>query len=247
MGSPGCSAATAASPRRATSPAAVARPLPRIAAAALRRPVRCRADDVKLPRLAALLAATCAVGCSTITPAVDRVPSAAIAHTAVDVAPTAGDQIIPEEQSGDVVVLVFTSTECPIAKAMAPELRRIYRDLGDECRISLVYVQRDLDVAEAAVHGRQFGLGEIPALVDSDHSLVEKYDVSTTPEVVVFRSGVSGVLYQGRINDLYPSLGNRRDTPSQHDLRDAIAAALVGERVSPAYRLPIGCRIERVQ
>jgi hypothetical protein len=55
------------------------------------------------------------------------------------------------------------------------------------------------------------------------------------------------VIYQGLVNNLFDSPGNRRDEATQHYVRDAVAAGNKNEAISPSYRAPTGCIIEQKQ
>jgi hypothetical protein len=73
---------------------------------------------------------------------------------------------------------------------------------------------------------------------------------TVTPEIVVLRFGDDGqpvTVYQGLVNNLYASLGNRRDQATEHYGRDAIVAAVSGHTVEPSYRKPLGCFLEQTQ
>ena len=151
-------------------------------------------------------------------------------------------------ESGDVVVLFFSSPDCPIANAMAPEIERLDRQVrAGGGRFLLVHARRDVTSDVARAHAREFGI-TAPILLDVDHRLVSELNATVTPEIVVLRGADAGALrcvYQGRINNLYASLGNRRDRATEHYARDAIAAAFDGGEVDPAYRPPLGCFLEK--
>ena len=53
------------------------------------------------------------------------------------------------------------------------------------------------------------------------------------------------IRYRGRVNDLYSSIGNRRDLPSSHDWRDAVFAIVKGGNIEPNGPEAIGCLIQR--
>ncbi len=180
----------------------------------------------------ALICATCVGGCTA--PPITLSDS----HNALH-APLGDD-------AADVVVLVFSSPECPIANALAPEFSRLHartRDGGGD--FYLVHARRDVTPERARAHARDYRLS-MPVLLDADHDLVGALRATVTPEGVVLRRDGNAweTVYQGRINDLYASLGNRRDQPTQHWLREGIDAALSGGQVLPAYRAPMGCFIE---
>lgn len=156
--------------------------------------------------------------------------------------------VVLDGAPADVVVLVFSSPDCPIANAVAPEIERLHRQATDGgARFSLVHVSDGLTPARARAHAKAYGItSEI--LLDRGRSLAKKLNATVTPEIVVMRfddEGEMQVVYQGLINDLYADLGSRRHEATEHFAREGIAAALLGDDVTPAYRVPIGCTIER--
>ena len=65
-----------------------------------------------------------------------------------------------------------------------------------------------------------------------------------TPEAVLV-SPEGELVYRGRVNDLYYSLGKHRSQPKSADLALAVEQALTGESVIPAETEAIGCPIEK--
>mgnify|MGYP006105385767 CR=1 FL=1 len=157
---------------------------------------------------------------------------------------------ILQGSQGEIDVIVFSSTDCPIANALAPELERIHKDLmskGGE--LFLVHIWEGRTFSDANEHAREYGL-TMEVLVDNDHELVNRFHATVTPEAVVVTYDASGkpiIVYQGLINNLFDSPGNRRDKATKHYVRDAIDAAIDGAIVTPSYRKPTGCIIEQMK
>ena len=150
-------------------------------------------------------------------------------------------------QPGEVVVLVFGSPDCPISNALAPEYNRVH-ELAKErsARFYLVHPRPDVTMDMAKQHAKEYKL-TMPLILDPDYELVGAMKATVTPEAVVLRFDKSGQpvkVYQGQVNDLYASLGNRREHATRAWLQDAIIAASDGSMVEVAYRKPIGCFIE---
>lgn len=158
-----------------------------------------------------------------------------------------GDAVDPTgADAGELVVLVFSSPDCPIANALTPELERLHLRVSEAGGdFYLVHVRTDVTSAAALEHARARGM-TMQLLLDGDHTLVERFGATVTPEgfVLVRDDDRWREVYQGRINDLYAAIGDRRDSATRHYLREAIDAAAAGESVRPAYRAPIGCFIE---
>ena len=142
-----------------------------------------------------------------------------------------------------VVALVFISSECPISYNMAPDIQRIYRKFSTNAvQFLLVYPNPSDSEERIAKHRREYRMGA-PFVRDFDHSLVKKTGVTITPEAAVLdRQGT--VVYRGRINDRFLSIGRARPEVTTHDLEEAIRAALAGQSPKNFSTRAIGCYIE---
>jgi len=141
------------------------------------------------------------------------------------------------------VVYIFTSTDCPISNRYAPELQRIERLFAPQgIAFRLIYPSRaDSDVA-IREHVKAFGYeGRVQPLRDRRFELVKHVGATITPEAAVLVNGA--VVYRGRIDDRYVSLGVERPSPSTHDLADALTAILAGRPVAHATQPAVGCFI----
>ena len=148
---------------------------------------------------------------------------------------------------GEVKVLMFTSTDCPIANALVPEFKRLQEEVDREGgTMTFVHTWEHRTQSELDVHAKDFDFTP-HNIIDKEHELVRSFKATVTPEIVVLRfdaSSVPKVIYQGKINNLFDSPGNRRDRATEHYARDAIRAAAQGKAVTPSYRKPTGCLIE---
>jgi hypothetical protein len=133
---------------------------------------------------------------------------------------------------------------------MAPQLRRDLDALESSgARTYLVYPRRGTTIAQLQMHAADYGL-PTRQLLDPDHVMVEALDATVTPQGVVIEFGTSGdwvIRYAGRVNDLYTSIGDRRDLVTEHSLRDAAMAVLDGVPVTSVPGAPVGCMIERIR
>jgi hypothetical protein len=83
---------------------------------------------------------------------------------------------------------------------------------------------------------------KLPALRDTQHSLVKKSSAKVTPEAAVFNLK-RDLVYHGRIDDLYREFGKARRAATTHELADAIEAARKGVAPPSAAAEGIGCFI----
>ena len=146
------------------------------------------------------------------------------------------------------MVLVLTSTTCPIANASTPSVRRLAaacERLG--ARIVLVHPDRLAKPDSIWKHATSRRLGEIMLVVDREHRLVERLDARVVPEVFVLRRVEADWIcgYRGPIDDLYAGIGRRRRAASRFYAIEAVERLAGGQVVEPARRIAHGCAIER--
>jgi AhpC/TSA family len=150
-----------------------------------------------------------------------------------------------EDAEAPVVVLIFSSTDCPIANRYAPEIRRLFETFAPrKVAFWLVYADRDQPAEAIRQHGEEFELS-IPAVRDPEHRLVKFCSARRTPEAFVFGRGRRQI-YRGRIDDRFTDYGKYREVAAHHDLEEAIVAALAGETVAEPVTTVIGCHIPGV-
>ncbi|MCH2583959.1 MAG: redoxin domain-containing protein, partial [Planctomycetes bacterium] len=148
----------------------------------------------------------------------------------------------PLDLSGvKVDVVIFITNDCPIANSYAPEIKSIIGEYSSRgAGFFLVHVDPDLGLEKAKKHAADFGY-ENAILRDPRHVLGSELEADVTPEAFVI--GKSGILYRGRIDDLYADLGKKRRQARTRDLRDALDAVLSGEAVENPTTRAVGCYI----
>jgi thiol-disulfide isomerase/thioredoxin len=152
----------------------------------------------------------------------------------------------PLKPEGKASVLFFITNDCPISNSYAPEIQRICSEYSPkQVACNLVYVDPDLTLSDVKKHLKEFGYNRIPAILDSTQKLVHATGATVTPEAAVI--GASGkVLYRGRIDNVYASLGKRRPAATEKDVRKALDEVLSGKPVSTPETKAIGCYIPPV-
>jgi AhpC/TSA family len=150
----------------------------------------------------------------------------------------------PFEASPNVAasVFLFTSVDCPISNRYAPEVRKLYDAFSAKgVAFWLVYPNPSESVDAIRAHLKAF---HYPgrALRDPKHLLASLAKVNVTPEAAVYdRRG--SLVYHGRIDDRYVSIGVERPAPTRHDVRDALTAVLAGKMPQVPMQPAVGCFI----
>jgi len=146
---------------------------------------------------------------------------------------------------GQVVVLLFVRTDCPISNRYAPTIRKVIEKFSGKAKFWLVYPDADESAARIRAHDEEFHY-VIPALRDVHHALVKRAQADITPEAAVFDA--SGKLtYHGRIDNWYEDFGHSRAMPTTHELEDAIRNVLDGRVGGPAHVSAVGCYISDIK
>ncbi|MDO7874121.1 redoxin family protein [Hymenobacter sp. ASUV-10] len=101
------------------------------------------------------------------------------------------------------------------------------------------------DISPVAI-GKFAKTYQVPFTLQADpgQQLTRRWHATVTPEAVVVAADGRRVLYQGRLDDSYAGLGQRRTVVTHHELADALAAVVAGRPVAVPKTEPVGCFIE---
>jgi thiol-disulfide isomerase/thioredoxin len=146
--------------------------------------------------------------------------------------------LAPLSAAEPVSVLVFTTTDCPISNRYAPEITRLAAKFDRQAKFVLVYPVPADSPELIREHKKKFAYA-IESIRDTDQKFVKMTGVTVTPEVAVMRG--SQILYRGRIDDRYVELGRERPQPTQHDLENALSAAIAGKPIAQRETQAVGC------
>jgi hypothetical protein len=140
-------------------------------------------------------------------------------------------------------VLIFITTDCPVANYFQPTIRRLqshYTKKG--IRFYLIHSDPDTSKVAAKAHVKDYSI-TAPVILDTNQSLAKKYGAKWTPEAAILTPDQK-ITYLGRIDDTYADYGKKRPKPTKNDLKDALDQVLAGK--SPAETVttkPVGCPI----
>lgn len=140
-------------------------------------------------------------------------------------------------------VVVFVSPSCPVSRVMTPKVLDLQRQFGPVVTWTLIIAEDEPDSAEIAEYINDFQI-TVPVVVDTDQDSVRKYNATTYPEAFV-RILAGDVVYRGRIDDSFLTLGKRRTGTLHHSLKLALEALRDGRQEFDSVTTPVGCRIER--
>ncbi|TGE15577.1 redoxin domain-containing protein [Hymenobacter elongatus] len=140
-------------------------------------------------------------------------------------------------------VYVFLSDTCPISQNATLVLRQLHAAYAQQnIRFLGIFPDQELRPADLILFGKQYQL-TFPLRLDERQVLTRRFQARITPEVVVTAADDRTVLYQGRIDNSYARLGQRRMVVTHHELRDALSAIVAGQPVAQARTEAVGCFI----
>ena len=144
-----------------------------------------------------------------------------------------------------VTVFVFLGRECPISQRYVPKLNRIAAEhKTNAVQFYGVIAERKLTRAKAAAFSKECSV-QFPVLFDDQFALAQWMRPTHVPEAFVLKAD-GDIVYRGRIDDWYESIGKARAVVQRHELRDGIAAVLAGRTPERSFARPVGCYFEEL-
>ena len=140
---------------------------------------------------------------------------------------------------GDVTLVMFIATQCPVSNAYNERMAALYKDYASKVKFVVINANRTEPAAEVASHARDHSFG-FTVYKDENNVVADEFGATVTPETYVIDS--TGVLrYHGSIDD---SQNPSRITTQR--LRTALDAVLAGKEPPQTETKAFGCTIKRV-
>ena len=152
-----------------------------------------------------------------------------------------GQQVSIPTGTGDVTVVLFVSTICPVSNNYNTRMNDLYRDYTPKgVKFVFVNANQNESAPEIASHARQAGFA-FPVYRDTDDKVADRFGAQSTPETYVI-DGSGKLRYHGRIDD-----SQNQARVKQNSLRLAIDAVLTGGDVPTPETKAFGCTIKRAR
>jgi peroxiredoxin len=142
---------------------------------------------------------------------------------------------------GDITVVTFISTQCPVSNSYNDRMNAIFQEYSAK-GVTFIFVNanRTESPSEVQEHAKSVGFA-FPVYKDMNNQLADKFGAQVTPESYVIDS--AGVIrYHGSVDD-----SQNPARVEKHTLRMALAAVLSGAPVSIQLTKAFGCTIKRVR
>lgn len=148
-------------------------------------------------------------------------------------------------EKSPLTIYFFVAETCPICQYYTAKINQISEDYSDH-NVVLVFPNSLSSEKTMEKFKKKYKLNASMQL-DSDHDLVQKFGATVTPEVVIHDPNSDEVLYQGRIDDNYARVGQRKRQIQSDDLVNALNAISNNTAISTAKTTPVGCYISQKQ
>jgi peroxiredoxin len=142
---------------------------------------------------------------------------------------------------GDLTVVMFIATQCPVSNAYNDRMKAVYNEYVPKgVKFVVINSNSSEPAAEVRLHAATHNF-PFAVYKDADNVVADRFGVQVTPETFVI--GKSGaILYHGSIDDSQ----NAANVKTQ-GLRSALDAVLSGQSIARAETKAFGCAIKRVK
>jgi len=142
-------------------------------------------------------------------------------------------------------VYVFLAESCPISQQATLPLRELHAKYAARgVRFVGVFPGSAATAASLAEFKGKYAV-PFSLQLDPKQQLTHRLKASITPEALVVATNGQRILYQGRLDDRYAALGERRSISQHHELAEALADLAAGRPVAVPRTEPVGCFIEQ--
>jgi peroxiredoxin len=142
---------------------------------------------------------------------------------------------------GNVTVIAFIATQCPVSNAYNDRIKALYNDYASK-GVKFVFVNsnRTEPAPDVARHAQEHAF-PFAVYKDENNAVADRFGATVTPETFVLDSA-GAIRYHGSIDD------SQEITRVQAQrLRGALDAVLAGRAVENAETKAFGCTIKRVK
>ncbi len=156
-----------------------------------------------------------------------------------------------EEQSRELyrqsearaIVLIFTSTGCPIVQKSVPKVKALRDEFGSKGVVFwLVDSNAQDDLEDIRQEAADFKI-DLPILLDQSQVVARLLGVTRTAEAVCIQPKSWTVFYRGAIDDQF-GYGTEKRQASHAYLKNALTSFLAGKKIAPARTDVKGCRLQ---
>jgi peroxiredoxin len=151
-----------------------------------------------------------------------------------------GNAVSFNSLKGDITVVTFVATECPVSNAYNTRMNALYKEYKGK-GVKFIFVNSNVSEPAARVAEHAKAHFDFPVYKDPDSLIADRFGAQVTPEAyVIDKTGV--IRYHGSIDD------QRDESKVQvKGLQQALDALLGGKMPEVSQTKAFGCTIKRAQ
>lgn len=142
---------------------------------------------------------------------------------------------------GDFTVYVFLTEDCKICQSYTPTLKALHQTYAPDGFEFIGIFPNASSSRESMLSFQKSYALPFPVKLDIGNKISRALGARLTPEVFVVDNASNRILYQGRIDNAFFKLGQRRSVITTHELQDALAALKRKQPVAVAKTEAVGC------
>jgi peroxiredoxin len=140
-------------------------------------------------------------------------------------------------------VYVFLMEDCKICQSYTLALKDLHQTYAQDGFEFIGVFPNASSSRESMLSFQKIYALPFPVKLDIGNKISRTLGARLTPEVFVVDNASNKILYQGRIDNAFFKLGQRRSVITTHELRDALAAIKSGKPVAVVKTEAVGCFI----
>lgn len=134
--------------------------------------------------------------------------------------------------------------DCPITQSYTLKLNDLYQEYGDQFNFLGVFPNLSSKQEKIDQFVKDYQIN-FPTETDYARTMVRRFGVTITPEVVVYNSDDNVILYKGRIDNEFADLGKRRRVVTTDELKDVLNYLSSGSQKVFTFSKAVGCFINQ--
>lgn len=145
-------------------------------------------------------------------------------------------------QRDSIVVKLFLLEDCVICQSYSLKINDLVDNFGDKVSFQGYFPNFSSKKEEIASFKEKYKI-DFDLKTDYFKSVSKKYNITVTPEVVVVNETKNEILYRGRIDDEFVTIGKRRRVVTTNELYDALLSIANNEEIRIKETQAVGCFI----
>jgi peroxiredoxin len=152
-----------------------------------------------------------------------------------------GNPVRFADLKGDLTVVMFIATQCPVSNAYNERMKALYSEYSTKgVKFVAINANHSEPAAEVAEHATKHSF-PFAVYKDPNNSVADRFGAQVTPETfVIDKAGV--ILYHGSIDD-----SQNPANIKMQGLRLALDSVMAGQTVAKAETKAFGCTIKRAK